>query len=69
MSHQAEEGYPAPDQGQPATGRRSAAREGCMSRDSYRVVGAGQYGTYCAPGGGDAWVQNYCTDGPTITNP
>jgi hypothetical protein len=32
-------------------------------------AGAGQYGTYCAPGAGDMWVQNYCTTGPTITNP
>lgn len=32
-------------------------------------VGANQYGTYCVPGTNDMWVQNFCTNGPTTTNP
>ena len=33
------------------------------------VPAVGDYNNTCTAAGSDAWVQNYCLDGPTVTNP
>jgi len=36
---------------------------------SCALLGAGGYAVFCSGSGTDAWIENYCTDGPTTSTP